>query len=93
MVILENFKIGNIQARVKYGFTLAETLITLGIIGVVAALTIPTLIANYQKHETVTKLQRAISVINQAYKLSFDDVGEPSSAFEVGNEEYFKTYW
>ena len=77
----------------KTGFTLAEVLITLGIIGVVAALTIPTLIVNYQQHETVTKLQRAISVINQAYKLSFDDVGEPNSAFEVGNEEYFKTYW
>lgn len=30
----------------KYGFTLAEVLITLGIIGVVAAMTIPTLIAN-----------------------------------------------
>lgn len=77
----------------KTGFTLAEVLITLGIIGVVAALTIPTLIVDYQQHETVTKLQRAISVINQAYKLSFDDVGEPSSAFEIGNEEYFKTYW
>ena len=33
----------------KRGFTLAEVLITLGIIGVVAALTIPTLINNYQK--------------------------------------------
>ena len=32
----------------KKGFTLAEVLITLGIIGVVAAMTIPTLIANYQ---------------------------------------------
>lgn len=32
----------------RYGFTLAEVLITLGIIGVVAALTIPTLIQNYK---------------------------------------------
>ena len=31
------------------GFTLAEVLITLGIIGIVAALTIPALIGNYQK--------------------------------------------
>ena len=36
-------------------FTLAEILITLGIIGVVAAMTIPTLITNYQKKQTVTK--------------------------------------
>lgn len=33
----------------KNGFTLAEVLITLGIIGVVAALTMPTLIANIQQ--------------------------------------------
>lgn len=33
----------------KKAFTLAEVLITLGIIGVVAAITLPTLIANYQK--------------------------------------------
>ena len=33
----------------KKGFTLAEVLITLGIIGVVAALTIPGLIANHRK--------------------------------------------
>lgn len=51
-------------------FTLAEVLITLGIIGIVAAMTIPTLITNHQKRQTVVKLQRAISVMNQAY-LSF----------------------
>ncbi len=43
----------------KIGFTLAEVLITLGIIGVVAALTIPTLVNNYQKKTYVTGLQRA----------------------------------
>ena len=81
--------------KVKLAFTLAEVLITLGIIGVVAAMTIPTLIENYQKNQTVTKLQRAISVINQAYKLSYDDVGEPNiqDSFEMGPEQYFKTYW
>ncbi len=81
---------------IKYkrnAFTLAEVLITLGIIGVVAALTIPTLFENYQKKQTVSKLQKAISVLNQAYKLSFDDLGEPDSALDLGAEEYFKTYW
>ncbi|MCM1339108.1 MAG: type II secretion system GspH family protein [Muribaculaceae bacterium] len=77
----------------KSGFTLAEVLITLGIIGVVAAMTIPNLINNHQKKETVTRLQKAISVINQAYRQSFDDLGEPERAFELGAEEYFKTYW
>lgn len=75
------------------GFTLAEVLITLGIIGVVAAMTIPTLITEHQKRTTVTKLQKAISVINQAYRLSFEELGEPAKAFDLGSEEYFKTYW
>ena len=79
----------------KTAFTLAEVLITLGIIGVVAAMTIPNLITEHQKRTTVTKLQRAISVINQAYRLAYDDVGEASAeeAFNMGSEEYFNTYW
>jgi prepilin-type N-terminal cleavage/methylation domain-containing protein len=52
------------------GFTLAEVLITLGIIGVVAALTLPSLIANYQKKQTVVKLKRFYTTMNQAIRLS-----------------------
>jgi prepilin-type cleavage/methylation N-terminal domain protein len=37
------------------GFTLAEVLITLGIIGIVAAMTIPTILAKYQEKQTVIK--------------------------------------
>ena len=44
-------------------FTLAETLITLSILGVVAALIIPSIINNWQKRVTITKLQRAYSYI------------------------------
>ena len=54
----------------KAAFTLAEVLITLGIIGVVAAMTLPTLIAKYQKQEVVTKLKRVYSVMNQAIQMS-----------------------
>ena len=77
------------------GFTLAEVLITLGIIGVVAAITIPSLIKSYQKHVTITKLQKAISVLSQAYKLSYDDNGDTTAQeiYNMGPEEYFKTYW
>lgn len=60
----------------KSGFTLAETLITLGIIGIVAGMTIPTLINNYQKKVTGAKLKRAVSVINQTIKLSEAENGE-----------------
>lgn len=60
----------------KYGFTLAETLITLGIIGIVAAMTIPNLITAHQKKVAGAKLKRAVSVINQAIKLSEVENGE-----------------
>ena len=50
----------------KTGFTLAEVLITLGIIGIVSALTMPVLIGNYQKRQTVTQLKKAYSELSQA---------------------------
>ena len=68
--------------RQKYcgnAFTLAEVLITLGIIGVVAAVTIPTMIKNYQKKETVTKLKRAYAEVQQVIKMSEVEHGEMSS--------------
>ena len=61
------------------GFTLAEVLITLGIIGVVASLTMPALLANYKKQETVTRLKKAYSIVEQAIKLS--EVYNESSEF------------
>ena len=50
----------------KKGFTLAEVLITLGIIGVVAALTLPTLTANTQTAKIGPKLAKAVSSFEQA---------------------------
>ena len=52
----------------KVAFTLAEVLITLGIIGVVAAVTLPTLVANYQKTVWVNQLKKAYSVLNNGVK-------------------------
>lgn len=50
----------------KHAFTLAEMLIVIGIIGVVAALVIPSLIANYQKRVIMTQLKKAYAEISQA---------------------------
>ena len=47
-------------------FTLAEVLITLGIIGIVAAMTIPTLINNYQKQVAVSRVKAFSSIFSQA---------------------------
>ena len=57
-------------------FTLAEVLITLGIIGVVAAMTIPTLMANHRKKVVETKLEKIYSVMNQAINLTNAEYGD-----------------
>ena len=59
----------------KKGFTLAEVLITISIIGVVAALTIPTLVQSHKKHIVETKLKKFYSTINQAVTLAEVDYG------------------
>ena len=58
------------------GFTLAEILITLGIVGVVAALTIPTLISNYLQKQVVIQLKKTYSVLQQAVRMASDEYGD-----------------
>ena len=61
------------------GFTLAEVLVTLGIIGVVAALTMPMLIDNYEKKKTVAILKKSYSELNQALMMAERDNGDISN--------------
>src|SRR5574344_9916 len=60
-------------------FTLAEVLITLGIIGVIAALTIPTLINNYEKQATVTRLKKVYAELTESLRLAEVEHGEHTS--------------
>ncbi len=59
----------------RAAFTLAEVLITLGIIGVVAALTMPVLISNHKKKTTAIKVKKAYSIIYQALTRAQLDYG------------------
>ena len=52
--------------KVKFAFTLAEVLITLGIIGVVAAMTIPVLFSNINNAKFRNQYKKAVSTLNQA---------------------------
>ena len=58
-----------------FAFTLAEVLIVIGIIGVVSALTIPTLIWNYQKLQYVTQLKKTYTEMNQVLIQLTNDAG------------------
>ncbi|MDO5437860.1 MAG: type II secretion system protein [bacterium] len=60
----------------KQAFTLAEVLITLAIIGVVAAVSIPSVISNSQQQEFRTGLRKAVSVLNSAITMNMALDGE-----------------
>lgn len=59
----------------RFGFTLAEVLITLTIIGIVAAMTMPTLINNTNGAQFKTAYKKALSVLSQAVvmNIALDD--------------------
>ena len=74
------------QKNVKPGFTLAEVLITLAIIGVVAAMTLPSVINNSRNKQLEAAFKRNYSVLSQALDRYFADYGEryiPSSNDEL----------
>ena len=62
----------------KTAFTLAEVLIALVIIGVIAAITVPIVMQNTQKQEYVSKLQKTYSVLSQATNQIIAEEGSPS---------------
>ena len=81
----------------RFGFTLAEVLITLGIIGVVAAMTIPNLITNYQNKAKISKLKKMYSTMQQVVRRSVEEnAGIPSIVGITSLDdrlEYVKTYF
>ena len=79
----------------KVGFTLAEVLITLGIIGVVAAMTIPSLINNYKAARLKSQFLKSYSTIQQVFKRMQDDEisVDPSSYTDGGSfQDVFMKY-
>lgn len=72
----------------KFGFTLAEVLITLGIIAVIAALTLPSLIQKKQTKELETGLKVAYSLINQAIINANNGAGETLTSKNVEYRQF-----
>ncbi len=78
----------------KSGFTLAEVLITLVIIGVIAAMTVPTLMNNTQSQEYRTGIKKAIAMLNQAvtmhYALEGKLMSDETSAVNIRDNVFVK---
>ena len=74
----------------KAAFTLAEVLITLGIIGVVAAMTIPSLIQNYQEKVLANQFKKSYSMFSQVLNqvLVDNDMSVPSCYYNQHQTSY-----
>ncbi len=79
-----------------FGFILAEVLIILVVIGVIAALTVPNLITKYQEQERVAKIRKVYKTISNAMTYVKMDGGDISfSAVDANNQfmkQWFGTY-
>ncbi len=80
-------------------FTLSEVLITLGVIGIIAAMIIPSLLTAYAKHRVETQVVKFYSMINQTVRMSVAENGTPEGWITETkdytydeNVEFLKTY-
>lgn len=69
----------------KSAFTMAEVLITIGIIGVIAAMTIYSLIGHAERKVASVQVYNFYSMINQAVTMAIHQNGEIDSWFYGGN--------
>ncbi len=88
--------IKSLPTKARFGFTLAEVLITLGIIGVVAAMTIPTLLAKLNNRHTESMLREDYSILQQMMTSANDD-GAMSNITNMNDmtvmKSWFQTYF
>lgn len=78
---------------VKKAFTLAEVLIVLGIIGVVASLTIPTIINSYKSKQLKTRLNKTYATLSQAVEMLQAETGVPVTILQYasgGQQTFYK---
>ncbi|MCD7879018.1 MAG: prepilin-type N-terminal cleavage/methylation domain-containing protein [Candidatus Gastranaerophilales bacterium] len=84
--------------RFSFGFTLAEVLLTMTIIGIIAAMTIPVLMTSVSKAETETRLKKAYSTLVNAVKLAEANLRRSSTSWDYSlspynfYNKYFKNY-
>ena len=79
----------------RIAFTLAELMITIGVVGVVAALTIPTLIQNSNSKKFTTQFKKELSTLNQAaisaqaqYDMDYGSISSDSDPSTCGSDKF-----
>ncbi|MCD8024656.1 MAG: type II secretion system GspH family protein [Candidatus Gastranaerophilales bacterium] len=76
-----------------FAFTLAETLITLAIIGVVAAITVPAVLNHYREQEVVTKIKKVHSTISQALQnIELEEGYSIGDLGDIDSDEFFELF-
>lgn len=89
----ENKYASNDNRFCKTAFTLAEVLITLGIIGVVVALTMPTLIQNHKRQENITRIKKVYSILQQDVELAKVENGDIENwDWNLNLNDFVETY-
>lgn len=83
---MDNKKNNTSSFAKNLAFTIAEVLIVLGIIGIVAEITIPALIKNYQKEVTIVKLKKCYSEIYQAIRMAEVNKGTSENWSFIGSD-------
>ncbi len=77
-LILKSFKS-------SFAFTLAEVIIVVGVIGIVAQMTIPTLVKNVQRQQYIVSVKKAYNTLSSAYALAIQDNSSPITWNLVGH--------
>ena len=73
-------------------FTLAEVLVTLGIIGVVAALTIPTLVANYRENVLMAQFKKSYATVANGFRMAEIENGAMKD-WPMGSQMDIQDFW
>ena len=74
----------------KPAFTMAEVLITLGVIGIVAAMTIPNLVKKWEERAIIGKYKKMYSTLANAYNMAIVEYGDPANWVLADREEFLK---
>ena len=83
-----------LEDKIKRAFTLAEVLISLVIIGIIAAITVPSVLNTTRKHEYRTALKKAMSVSNGAIARHYALTGDSATDYDTAEtfvREVFKS--